>query len=532
MEPYQQWPLSAVTDCQIQMLAKRKQGPVLPTLVITMVDKERKRRSSRAGFMPTSKDNTAPALWFRSSPEDPFPTLQDWARFISSKRGVMSPDEGSPITSTSSSFSPRPRDPKEYLPRPGSGSNANRSLHHKASTATYSTDARERPSTFSSESPSLRSKRSDVSSPSSNYLAQQYAYTVPGQHYTTVLPTDLPSPVNTTGDHQGERSLGGLGRDSTVSSPRHGRESLGSHTQQILGVESSSPPGPRETILDRAFQMRYLQGAENGVPGEEKLSSVARFDALMREADEKRKQKAAASRAENMALRSAFEADDSSEFEDDLSDDDTDSDDGNFSEQGDESGPPFIQPNAHRALQYITGRQAPVQSPMSPRPGITRNPLSFHADAAPTLVQTPPARPHTAHEKMRRDMSQRSQSIQYLPSSFSIDMGASPVPGKVSEETTPRQSSSSTKRLSFTEFTKRLSSTSSLLLVQTNASGGSSHRSSEIDVDTMANNRTSLRPTAPPQQPSGGRDRNRDEQDKRCSWRGSVGVVGSEGGFF
>src|SRR5690606_19309561 len=137
--------------------------------------------------------------------------------------------------------------------------------------------ARERPSTLSSESPSLRSKRSDVSSPSSNYLSQQYAYTVPGQHYTTVLPTDLPSPVNTTGDHQGERGMGGLGRESTVSSPRLGRESLGSHTQQVLGADSSSPPGPRETILDRAFQMHYLQGAENRVPGEEKLSSVARF---------------------------------------------------------------------------------------------------------------------------------------------------------------------------------------------------------------------------------------------------------------
>jgi hypothetical protein len=56
-------------------------------------------------------------------------------------------------------------------------------------------------------------------------------------------------------------------------------------------MPSSSPPGPRETILDRAFQMRCIPGSDREVPGEEKLSSLARFDALMREADEKRKKR-------------------------------------------------------------------------------------------------------------------------------------------------------------------------------------------------------------------------------------------------
>lgn len=516
------------------MLAKRKQGPVLPTLVITVADKEKRRRSSRAGFMPTTKESSSPALWFRTSPDEPSPSIQDWAQFITSRRELASLDDSGLITPNYSghNFFSRPRDPNDYFPRPGSGNNPNHSLHHKSSTATYSTGVRERPATFSSDSPSLRSKRSDVSSPSSNFPVQQFAYAIPGQHYTTVLPTDLPSPVNTTGDYQGERTGGwtaGQGRESTVSSPLQGRESMSSHVQPSSVADSSPALAPRETILDRAFQMRHLQGGERRTPGEDKLSSVARFDALMREADERRRQKEAAARLEQMALRSAFEADDSSDDENEVQND-TDTDDGDFSDREDRFGAPSIPPPTKRALEYITGRPEPAQSPLSPRPNISRSALSFHADSTPGLTQAPPlppARPHTAHGKTRRDT--RSQSTQFLPSSLSIDTAAGP--GKIPEETTPRQSSSSTKRLSFTEFTKRLSSTSSLLLVQTNTSGGSSQRNSEIDGNPLGNPRTSLMPPGP-RQLSKDRDRSRDEQEKGCGWRGSVGVVGSEGGFF
>ena len=82
------------------------------------------------------------------------------------------------------------------------------------------------------------------------------------------------------------------------------------------------------------------------------------------------------------------------------------------------------------------------------------------------------------------------------------------------------------KRLSFQEFTKRLSSSSSLLLVQTNASGSSrgdgSGRvslSSEFETGEAIVVGVGMR---------GGMT------DKRCGqgWRGSVGVFGSgEGGF-
>jgi hypothetical protein len=86
-----------------------------------------------------------------------------------------------------------------------------------------------------------------------------------------------------------------------------------------------------------------------------------------------------------------------------------------------------------------------------------------------------------------------------------------------------RRSSTSVKRLSFQEFTKRLSSTSSLLLVQTNASSssgrdGSRRTSSEYGFEGLEGG---LRNPGV----SG------DNRDKRCGWRGSVGVFGGEGGF-
>jgi hypothetical protein len=530
VEPVQQWALSGVTDCSVQMLAKRKQGPVLPTLVVTMAEKEKKRRSSRAGsLIPAGRDSAVTVLWFRTPPDDhQSSSLQEWARFIQYKRSMMG-DENSPITPTSAvNFSPRSKDASDYFPRPGSGP-ADQTLQHKSSTTTYSTAPRERPVTYSSHSPSLRSRRSDISSPSSTAATQTSNYPIPGQHYTTVLPTDLPSPINTTGDYHTDRVDGWVttkARSSTLSSPIRPRESLVARTQHPGLVDSSSPPGPRETHLDRAFQMRYMSAAARKAPGEEKLSSVARFDALMREADEKRKQKEAAERAEQSAIRSAFEDDDSSEPDNSSDTDDTDSDVGHMSSKDDNGD--MIPHSAQRALHYIASR------PGQTRPSINRNNLSFHAHSATTsLTREPPARPHTAHEKNRRDIAQRAQSTHYLPSLPSAELAAAagkiPEDGAIRTSGEPAPSNSSNKRLSFTEFTKRLSSTSSLLLVQTNASGNSSQRNSEIEYTTAP--RTSLRPPGPGPAPRD-RDRLRDEKEKRCSWRGGVSVAGGEGGFF
>ncbi|KAH7152381.1 hypothetical protein B0J13DRAFT_262117 [Dactylonectria estremocensis] len=539
-EPNQQWPISCITDCQVQMVAHRKQGPVLPTLVVTMSDKERKRRSSRAaGLISSNKETSSNTLWFRTPPDDHHPSLHEWARFILSKKSPMSPE--SPMSPQfTNPFAPRSRDQPDYFSRPTSGNQPGRSdaraLQHKSSANTQSTGPRDRPLTFSSESPSLRSKRSDVSSPSSASYPAQQMYPIPGQHYTTVLPTDLPSdlpsPIGIAGEYQGEFIEGwtaAQGRSSTLSSPIRGRDSMSSQTPQpsITATDSSSPPGPRETILDRAFQLKCIPGSDQQVPGEEKLSSLARFEALMREADQKRKQREAAERAQQMATRSAFEASDSSDEAQDGDSDD--SDEGAYGHIPERRGPALIPPTTQRALQFIAGRHESAQ-PLSPvRPPASRTPIISRAGPAPGAIQTPPMRPHTANAKSRPSASQRIQSTSQLAAAMAnVELS---TPNKASEEGTPRPnldkrlSTTSAKRLSFTEFTKRLSSTSSLLLVQTNASG-SSRGSSEVDIQPSSIPRGTLNPRG-----TGAPPRERDESDRRCGWRNSVGVINSDGGF-
>ncbi|KAF5546254.1 hypothetical protein FPHYL_10539 [Fusarium phyllophilum] len=543
-EPIQQWPVNSITDCQVQQINHRKQGPVLPTLVISVADKEKKRRSSRAaGLISSSKEASATTLWFRTPPDDHHVSLHEWARNILARKSPMSPE--SPMSPQfSNPFASMSRDASDYFSRPTSGNKSGRSdprsLQHKSSintqsTTTTNTTTRERPLTFSSESPSLRSKRSDVSSPSSNnYPIQQMNFPIPGQHYTTVLPTDLPSPVNTTGDYQGEFIEGwtsAQGRSSTMSSPIRGRSSIGSQPPHpsIAAIESSSPPGPRETILDRAFQMRCIPGSEREVPGEEKLSSLARFDALMREADDKMKQRAEAERAQQLAMRSAFEASDSSSQDDDSDSDDLDED--AYGGVPDRRGPALIPSTTQRALQFIADRRDPAPLSPSSRSSVSKT---------PTIPQSPPIRPHTAHAKTRPNPTQRTNSTpQMIANMARLELTA--PPSKVSDDSSLRSngdkrlstSSTATKRLSFTEFTKRLSSTSSLLFVQTNASGRSSRRSSEIDLQPSPLPRGTLNPEriAVPTRDQD-RDQNSGDVTTRCGWRNSVGVVSRDGTFF
>ncbi|KAF6819103.1 hypothetical protein CSOJ01_01488 [Colletotrichum sojae] len=536
-EPSYQYPVSSVIDCQVQMLAHRKQGPVLPTLVVTINDKEKKRRSSRAAGLISSKESTATTLWFRTPPDDHHISLHEWARFIISRKLPMSPE--SPASpSFTNPFSPqqpqRSRDTAEYFPRPPSANpNSGRgTLQHKNSTQTYS--SRERPVTFSSESPSLRSKRSDVSSPTSTHHPAHMGFTLPDPNkYTTVLPTDIPSPITTMSDYQQSEFIEGWtaaqGRCSTVSSPIRGRGSVSSGgAQPFPGADSSSPPIPRETILDRAFQMRCIPGTEREVPGEEKLTSLARFDALMREADEKRRQLVKAAEAEKAAMQSAFDVDeDSSEEEDDEDSDEEDDGDEQeeYAHEAEVNGNrhTLIPPNAQRALEFLANRPDEITSPRSPM--LRSSPANF------SVPLQAPSRPHTAHSRMRPNPTQRTYSqpqpmgqerldVPTLSSGKIYEEDGSPANGE------KRTSGSSAKRLSFTEFTKRLSSTSSLLLVQTNTSGGSSCGSSEFDLSPSQVPKGTLNARGVPPRP---RDLEREEQERRCGWRNSVGF--SEGGL-
>jgi hypothetical protein len=400
-----------------------------------------------------------------------------------------------------------------------------------------------------------------------------------GYHnYTAMMPADLPSPATTIGEYQGEFIEGwtsAQGRSSALNSPMRGRDSVSSQVPTSLPTipDSNSPPGPRETILDRAFQMRCIPGSEREVPGEEKLSSLARFDALMKEMDEKRRQREAeeaksrpqlaramSAKAELPEPRSAFDDDDS---DSDLEDDDDDSDE--IVEEADvEDQFPSTSTPAQRALDFIAGRYEPTQRhrSSSSRGHNFRSPPSYNHDAFMALSNTGSSqtRPQTGYSnnRSRPGMTQRTHSQPHLAtilaSSTPLDAardseestGFSFTPGSPSalhrSSTEKRTSTSSSKRLSFTEFTRRLSSTSSLLLMQTNASGPASSRASNSDMDLQqlpqsppqhlhhlhprAGPPTPFQHQQPPQSPPPVSDR------ERCGWRGSVGVFGAgDGGF-
>ncbi|KAK4212373.1 hypothetical protein QBC37DRAFT_195380 [Rhypophila decipiens] len=622
-EPIQQHAIGTITDCQVQMVAHRKQGPVLPTLIINIVpdpatDKLRKRRSSRTAGLTATKDSGPTTLWFRNADEQ-F-TLQDWARFIQQLIQPNVPDTGplSPLTPASPTFInpfatiPRSRDASE-----GHRPNSRPALYSTGSHQTHS--SRERPLTFS-ESTSLRSKRSDLSSQTSSLYPSHMTF----QNYTAMHPTDLPSPATTIGEYQGEFIEGwtsAQGRSSTLSSPIRARDSIGSQIPPVHPtVDSSSPPGPRETILDRAFQLRCIPGSETETPGEEKLSSLARFDALMREADEKRKLQEA-EEAKNRAarspmassqaeLKSAWDIDDESDTdgENNLDEVDDDSDDPVGEMEPDLEDRFRRSPKTQSALEYVARRPSTTETSYQQpqRASSQRSPLSYQHDTqeSSTAYTVPyQTRPQTGYSTARRpSLAQRMHSQPQLTHVMPPPTSPPPVPylqptsamltgrtasGKPADEILQgseafasagpgnrrsgekRLSISSTKRLSFSEFTKRLSSTSSLLLVQTNTSGGSSRGSnSDFDVATQQKQQSSehyhhLNPRAAPPPPlspltqqhqqhqyqpgphspqfaPGDRDRMMDGGsgvggvggDKRCGWRGSVGVFGSaEGGF-
>ncbi len=352
-----------------------------------------------------------------------------------------------------------------------------------------------------------------------------------------MLPTDIGPSVGPSGEYAGDFIDGrasAQGR-SVVNSPTHRRESESTqgHVHDVTDV--NAPPAPGETILDRAFKLGHIPFTEPRIPGQEKLSSIARFDALMRGAEERRKerelreQREQLQRSQTTGMRSAFEADDTSdETESQITETSESEDDATHRGADSSLQTTLISPTAQRALAFIAGRHGQDQRRATHRPSVSRNHLSFHADAL-DKSPAPPARPHTAHAKSRPG-AQRTQSTPHLlPPPATLDSPV--VPGKPVEDSgrrpngDKRASTSSTKRLSINEITKRLSSTSSLLLVQTNASATSSRGSSEVDLHSTSIPRTNLTLRG------SGLPRQRDREEQKCGWRGSVGVVSPDGGF-
>ncbi|KAI8964036.1 hypothetical protein F5Y11DRAFT_355939 [Daldinia sp. FL1419] len=531
-EPVQQHSMASITDCQVQKVAYRKQGPILPTLAIQIspdptTDKLRKRRSSRTAGLTTTKESGPTTLWFRLG-EDRTYALEDWARYIQSLMppGVLGRHPISPISPISPSFinpfSPSSsRDASEFYAGTSSGSSSKTWTKRPGKSGHAHASSRDAAASYTSGTPSIRSRRSDLSSHASSMVPVSNGYT--GQHYTTVHPSDLPSPASTIGGEYQDQFIEGWtsaqGRSSTLSSPARIRESISSAPGHFSpGFHSSSPPNQRETILDRAFQLRCIPGSDREVPGEEKLSSIARFEALMREVEERQKAFEAEKEVVKEPLKSSWEEDESDDDGAD-EDDEEDSDEDAFEQ---DLGADEIGPSARGALRFIANRHSSGRSHWSHQ-SVRSVPTTYQESGASIL------RPHTAHSRLR-PAAQRTNSQPHIPTA-SLDLTSIPMPSRVPEELVTRinhekrHSVSDVKRLSFTEFTKRLSGTSSLLLVQTNASNGSSRGSSEIDGSLQLTPPRSgaLSPRGGAMSPS--------EREERCRWRGSVGVFGNEGGF-
>lgn len=534
----QQHPVSAFKSCEIRTIQHRKQSPSLPTLMLefkpdSITEKQRKRRSSRTGGLSSSKDAYSSTLLFRMVPEEQH-NIYDWQINL---KPLLTPDdveEGplspiSPVFNFSNPFANRDVRSPSSSHRP----EFQQRVSHQ-STYPHAPQPRERPSAMISPSPSLRSRRSDLSSQASSQPPMGFTSSHP-QSYST-LPTDLPSPASTSGygDQFIEGWTSAQGRSSALSSHTRGSNSIASAVAPPL--VASTPPGPRETILDRAFQMRCIPGSDRlAERDDEKISSIVRFEALMREADERKQAKALARSPTKEKLDWGLE-EESEESEGEPDDED---------ELGMSDEDISIPTPAQRALDYISGRRTPLLTnrPLSPAP--RSPPIPFlNSQAMSAFHGHSPGgglRPRTGTTSSRNGegrpnsfaLPSRSISTTAVPALQDISLNPSSssnqnLRANTTDPKEKRRSSTSVKRLSFTEFAKRLSSTSSLLLVQTNASSssgrdGSGRVSSEFGADEERGG-MAMRGGA-------GTAAEMNNRDKRCGWRGSVGVFGGEGGF-
>ena len=341
----------------------------------------RLRRSSENAGRAGQEDSHRKTPWastllFRTVPEERH-SIYDWQITLkpqltpdapeTSEEGPFSPTNAGPFTAFTNPFASRDsRTPSSTISRPDFQQRSS-----QKSVSTYPHAPRERPSAMISPSPSLRSRRSDVSSQSSSMLPPMGFTSSHPQTYTTGLPSDLPSPASTSGyDTQFiEGWTSAQGRSSALSSHTRGSNSIASAVSPPAQI-ASTPPGPRETILDRAFQMRCIPGSER--LEDEKISSIARFEALMREADERKRQKSISS-AHDPGQSSTWDLDEESEESSgEEGDEEDDADELDMSDEEIEIPTP-----AQRALDYISGRRTPLPNsrPLSPTP--TSPPIPF-----------------------------------------------------------------------------------------------------------------------------------------------------------
>lgn len=525
-ECIQQHCVTSITACEVQQHAHRKQGRVLPTLIVHIspnptTDKLRKRRSTRTGGLTTTKDIGPTTLYFRPAEESRY-SLGDWARHIQHLIQPLTFGH-EPLSPVSPSFSgsgttvPSAHSPLESPATETSTKNRLRSKLHSKSSSRAQVSSNDPTIASRPEAPSLRSSRSDMSSHNNPMLAGARNFVQ--QHYTNTPYSNLPSPTSTATDYQDhwvEGWTSAQGRSSALSSPTKERASTSSSRGPHDSVmESSSPPAPRETILDRAFQLRCIPGSEREMPGEEKLTSLAKFEALMREAEERQKGSGMdSSPTAHENLKSAWDEDDDSD-EDEASrtieeEEEEDSDEDELEQHMDNGG---MDQSTFKALQFVANRHSskvPARSPHHGEPDGLRN-------APPVL------RPHTAHSRPR-PAAQRSTSHPHIQGSAS-HLHSLPPPRpmrELSQRTHEKRHSTSDVRKSdvSSEYSKRFSGTGSKMLLQTNIPTASNRGSEDYDSSFQTTPRGSLSHLTPT------------ELDERFRWRGSIGVFGgNEGGF-
>lgn len=205
------------------------------------------------------------------------------------------------------------------------------------------------------------------------------------------------------------------------------------------------------------------------------MSSIARFEALMQE-HERRKKAAENSRPstkEKDQWSLAEEGDSDTEGSSHPPSRATDKDlvRENFFDDAthdeDDEDLDEIPLKAQRALEYIMGGRSstsPALMPMRPKSNRTNS----HNYYAPPIPQ-PPAPMEKEKAPPMPSRRQRPMSFSHGHSRKASQDTEYAAQQSISPQAANRQSGSSAKRLSFSDFAKRLSSNSSLLLVQTNS---------------------------------------------------------------
>lgn len=545
--------LSSIRSCEIQSIQFRKPGPAAPTLILTFEldaasERLRKRRSSRSGQL-TSPSSTFPnSLLFRSVPDERL-NIYDWQvtiapriRPTTAERGDASSNDSASLFafvnpfggSQKSSERPTISNP---IPQPEPF------LHHRTSTK----DHRRPPKSISliSPSPSLRSRHSDLSSPASSFSPSG---PLPIQH------PPLPSPAST------------LNHDSDLISgwtSAQGRSSALSHYTHA----STPPTAPRETILDRAFSMRYIPGAADApAPSEEgKLSSIARFEALMRDHEARKNRPAAPThhRNESVADWDIDEASESDESDIDPIAPNTRAQHARHIDTHEDDPLAWsmhtISAPTQRALGYISGRTTPATG----RPGSARSenhppmpttrarpggggrarPASLSLAGMGTRVL--PAAPRTAdtaeEEEEEEDEEEEEEEADEEEDDEDVDLDSAAFPQPPTSPL-PRSRTAPPAR---PPLYQRHSSASSFLPVQTNVSSAaaSSRNSRNSDVSSgfglpeaegvLVRGLSQARLSGLVRGPRPGMLQRGVSEETRCGggWRGSGMLGGVEGGF-